>query len=456
MKHIYTLLFSALVLVSACQTSKHFTKLGAKQEEAGLVNEAAASYYSALVKKRNNVDAQIGMKKTGQLVLNNLLSEFSRNASFGTKKDAVYSFHTARDYRDKIRGVGIELQLADFYITDYEKTKSAYLTDLYNEGTTLLEQEKYKDAEVKFNEIKRLDPNFKDAQDLGEMAVLEPLYISGNSEFNLGHYRAAYGYFNQITTKRSDYKDVVDLKKKCIEKGRYTIALLPFNNATTTPGLDARISAYALEALTSINDPFLRIVDRENMQAILQEQKLQLSGVIDDATAVEVGELVGAQAILTGTVINYSVKTGLMRPAQRNAYASYSVKKLNEVDGKYYFETRYKPTTYTEYYNNSSCTIGFQYKLINLSTGEILQTEILNKTANDEILYARYEGNANELFPASANGVNMNPNDRQALMTMLNGRQQLKSGDDLANNLLIEIGGQLSKQIGMKVTQIVK
>jgi len=456
MKHIYTLLFTTIVLVTSCQTSKHFTKLGAKQEEAGLVNEAANSYYTALTKKRNNVDAQIGLKKNGQLVLNNLLSEFSRNSSFGSKKDAVYSFHTARDYRDKVRGVGIELLLADFYVTDYEKAKSAYLADLYNEGTTLLEQEKYKDAETKFNEIKKLDPNFKDAQDLGEMAVLEPLYIAGNAEFNLGHYRAAYGYYNQISSKKITYKDVNDLKKKCIEKGRYTVALLPFNNATTTPGLDARISAYALEALTNINDPFLRVVDRENMAAILQEQKLQLSGVIDDATAVEVGELVGAQAILTGTVINYNVKTGLMRPVQRNAYASYSVKKLNEVDGKYYFETRYKPTTYTEYFNNSSCTIGFQYKLINLSTGEILQTEILNKTANDEILYARYEGNANELFPASTNGVNMNPNDRQALMTMLNGRQTLKTGEELSNNLLIDIGNQLSKQIGVKVTQIVK
>jgi hypothetical protein len=126
------------------------------------MNEAANSYYVALQKKRTNVDAQIGMKKTGQLVLNTMLGEFARAKNFGSKKEAVYSFHAARDYRDKIRGVGVELQLADFYLTDYEHAKNAYLLELYDQGTSLLEEQKFSDAEVKFNEIRRLDPNYKD------------------------------------------------------------------------------------------------------------------------------------------------------------------------------------------------------------------------------------------------------------------------------------------------------
>lgn len=456
MKHIYTLVFLSTVLLAACQSSKHFTKIAIKQEQAGLINEAATSYHTALTKKRNNVDAQIGLKKNGQLVLNNLLSDFSRSVNFGSKKDAVYAFYKARDYRDQVRGVGIELLLPDFYITDYERVKDVYLTELYNEATLLLEQEKYAEAENKFKEIKKVNPDFKDTKDLAEVAFLEPLYIQGVTEFKAEHYRAAYNFFNQITQRRTDYKDAVVKKRECIEKGRYTIALLPFNNATSTTGLDARVSAYTLEALTSINDPFIRIVDRENMQAILQEQKLQLSGVIDDATAVEVGELVGAQAILTGTVLNYNSRTGNLRTVQRDAYASYAVKKLNTTDGKYYMETRYKPTTYTEYFNSSSCSVSFQYKLINLKTGEIIQTEIIDKSAQDEVIYGRYEGNANELFPATTNGVNLNPNDRNALVNMMRGRQELRSGNDLSNGLFNTISQQMSQQIGAKVQQIVR
>lgn len=71
------------------------------------------------------------------------------------------------------------------------------------------------------------------------------------------------------------------------------------------------MAAYTLSSLTEIKDPFLKVVDRENMMAILQEQKLQLSGVVDDKTAVEVGKLVGAQVILTGTVLKFEEKKDL-------------------------------------------------------------------------------------------------------------------------------------------------
>ena len=79
--------FAVILLLStqACQNSKHYTKLAQKQEAAGLNKEASESYYTALSKKRANIDAQIGMKKTGQTVLNGMLSEFSQKSSFGNK-----------------------------------------------------------------------------------------------------------------------------------------------------------------------------------------------------------------------------------------------------------------------------------------------------------------------------------------------------------------------------------
>ena len=62
MKNLYFILSICIFLV-ACQGSKHFTKLAAKQEAAGLTTEAANSYYIALQKKRNNIDAQIATLK---------------------------------------------------------------------------------------------------------------------------------------------------------------------------------------------------------------------------------------------------------------------------------------------------------------------------------------------------------------------------------------------------------
>jgi curli biogenesis system outer membrane secretion channel CsgG len=455
MKNLYFILSICIFLV-ACQGSKHFTKLAAKQEAAGLTNEAANSYYIALQKKRNNIDAQIGMKKTGQMVLSQMLNEFAREKSFGTSRTAVYAYHKARDYRDKIQAIGVKLDIAEFYLTDYENAKSQFLAQLYEEGTSLLEEEKYQEAEGKFAEIRTLDANYKDSKDLSDIAYLEPLYSTANKAFDVQHYREAYNNYDLVIKRKIDYKDAKVQRDKCIEKGTYTIALLPFVNSTATTGLDSKVSAYTLEALTSIHDPFLRVVDREHMQAILQEQKLQLSGVVDDATAVSVGQLVGAQAILTGTVLSYSPRTGSVRSVTREAYEAYKVKKLNQEDGKYYYETRYKPVSYTEYTNSSSCSVSFQYKLINLQSGEIIKTEIIEKSLADEVVYGKYDGNVSELYPSNGQTVSLNQQDRRSLQNKMSSRQEVRPASELSNDLFNNISQQMSSEIGAVVQKLVQ
>ena len=444
------------VLLLSCTGSRHYTKLGTKQETAGLINEAAESFYTALQKKRTNVDAQIGMRKTGQLKLNSMLNDFAKAKNFGTKKDAVYSYQKAVAYQERISRVGVTLDVAEFYQQDYLSVKNAYMVDLYEEGTTLLEEQKYQEAEQRFNEIRALDPNFKDSKELGDIAYLEPLYVEAKSSFDAGLYRKAYNNCDKIIARKPEYKDAKQLKQDALKKGTFTVALLPFENSTNVQGLDSKVNAYTLEALTNINDPFLRIVDREHMQAILQEQKLQLSGVMDDATAVKVGELVGAQALLTGVVLGYETNGGKLRTTNRDAYESYKVKHTNPEDGVVSFETKYKKTRYTEYYNSNNCSVSFQYKLISLGTAEIMKTEIIEKNNKDEVLYARYDGDANSLLPAAANGPNLNNADRNALQSMLKGRQELRSMGELTNELFDSVSKQMSKEIGSVVAGIVK
>lgn len=444
------------VALAGCHGSKYFTKVGAKQEAAGLTPEAAESYYTALLKNRSNVDAQIGMKKNGQLYLNGLLNDFAKQKNFGSNKDAVYAYQKALEYKNKIQNSGVTLQIAEFYEQDYASCKNAFLTQLYDEGTTLLEEQKFSEAEKKFAEIKKLDPTFKDAQELGDIAYLEPLYNQGKTELSLKHYRSAYDYFGKVIQKRAEYKDAQALRKSCLEIGTYTIAMLPFENATTSTGLDARASAYTLEALTKINDPFLRVVDREHTEAILQEQKLQLSGIVDHNTAVVVGELVGAQALLTGTVLSYSEQKGTMRSKQRDAYVEYKEKVLNKEDGKYYMQSKYKPATYTEYYNTNTTNVSFQYKLISLKTGEIIKTEIIDKEVKDEVLFGRFDGDYSNLFPASQGGLNLNGNDKRALNALMQGRQELKSTADLSNDAFNQISTKMQSEISSALKLLVR
>ncbi|MFM7770007.1 MAG: CsgG/HfaB family protein, partial [Bacteroidota bacterium] len=362
---------------------------------------------------------------------------------------------TAVDYKNKIAGVGVELTIPDYQIADFEKAKKKYLEQVYEDGTKLLEESKFKEAETQFSEISKWDPNFKDAENLKDIAYCEPLYQKGLEEFNAKRYRASHTNLEQVHNKKLNYKETEKYMEMCIQKGTYTMALMPFQNGTNINGVDTKAGAYILNALTGIKDPFLNVVDRENLQTILNEQKFQMSGVFSESSAVEIGKIAGAKAIITGTVLNHTVSTGQLRKVTRNGFESYQVQKT-DAEGKTYYEKKYKAVTYDEYYNYCESNVSIQYKLTSLETGGLLKTEIITDKKKDEVLYVVYGGNANNLYPANGNVVNTNYSDRQALKNMLNGRKNLADSQELANSIYIESATKIANNLAKEMLNLVK
>lgn len=449
-------IFFILVVVSlvSCKGPKYYTKLGTKQEASGLTTEAANSYYTALMRKRSYIDAQIGMKRTGQTVLNQKMAEFGRKKTMGTAKEGVYAYLEADDYRKKISNAGVNLEVSQMYLDDFDAAKAQYVSELYEKGTMHLEREEYRDAEVTFKELTKFDPNFKDAKDLGDVAYLEPLYKDGKAMLEAGRYRSAYESLNKVLAKKSNYKNSLDLKNQSLEKGTITVALLPFSNGTRTQNAEVNMSAYTLSALTNIKDPFLRVVDREHMMAILQEQKLQLSGVVDDATAVEVGKIVGAQVILTGTVLKYDEKRGTVNRETRTAYQSYSEKQVS--NGQEVVVTKYKPVDYSSYYGKSYCSMDAQVKLISLKTGELLRTNMITKKLEDEVYYAKSDYDRNSLFPGEGGRVETASDKVQAFRGLFNARKELKSVDELNGDLYRAVTNEMAEQVKSLMLELVR
>jgi len=103
-----------------------------------------------------------------------------------------------------------------------------------------------------------------------------------------------------------------------------------------------------------------------------------------------------------------------------------------------------------------ACTVSFQYKLTNIKTGEIIATEIVEKSLNDEVIYGRFDGDVNTLWPAGQGGPNMNQNDRRALLAMMNARQEVKTSGELSNALFNQISAQMTSAIDKALKEIVK
>lgn len=91
----------------------------------------------------------------------------------------------------------------------------------------------------------------------------------------------------------------------------YPMAILPFNErGGEVKGLGATVTDLTFAHLSADGD--LLLVDREDMQKILDEQELNLSGLVRPDEAVRLGQLTGAKLILTGSVMQVDNRTYLV------------------------------------------------------------------------------------------------------------------------------------------------
>jgi len=90
----------------------------------------------------------------------------------------------------------------------------------------------------------------------------------------------------------------------------YTLGVLYFETesmesdalpAGDMQALSTAISAMTLSDLSKIES--LRLVEREQLNTVIEEQKLALSGLVDSTTAARAGELLGVRYLLTGQLV---------------------------------------------------------------------------------------------------------------------------------------------------------
>ena len=87
------------------------------------------------------------------------------------------------------------------------------------------------------------------------------------------------------------------------EGGRNTLAVLYFVNATQKTELDPLQKGLTLMLVTDLtNVKGLQVVERVRLQALMDEMRLQTSGLVDAGTRSRVGKLMGAKWLVGGQI----------------------------------------------------------------------------------------------------------------------------------------------------------
>lgn len=115
--------------------------------------------------------------------------------------------------------------------------------------------------------------------------------------------------FEQAVSQLIDYASIH------IEKGT-TASMIPFSPEKPATASNAEYFSEQMGFSLSKNKVFL-IVERKDMQKILEELKIQGTGIVDDKSAAAAGKLMGARMIITGRLYltrdNYEIFMKLLR-----------------------------------------------------------------------------------------------------------------------------------------------
>jgi len=161
------------------------------------------------------------------------------------------------------------------------------------------------------------------------------------------------------------------------------------------PEGSGELAAYKLtEYLVQTNR--FTVLEREKIDKILQEQGLSMTGVIDQNSAVEIGKLLGVDALIFGNVTAYKCEDeeGTRKVKKKVGTGKYKkVKRKNIFTGKEYWaeEEIMKTVLVDEHYKIRKGVVSVNFKVVDVKTGKLLAVKSL--TVNKE--YKSVEGRGN-------------------------------------------------------------
>ena len=394
----YLLILTSITIVLTGCASKRHLKNALKYDEAGLYEDAANLYMRSLSANRDNIEAKLGLKRTGQMVLDQRLKDFSTFHNNNQHGDATYAYINAEKYVNQANSLGVRLDFTGNYYELYMTSRNIYLNNLYNDGIGALEVESFDIAEERFYEILNIDDSYKDARENWAIARFEPIYRDGLNFMNLKLYRKAYFAFNTILSEYGTYKNAVLLREEALDGATITIAVLPFYTTKNNyRSYAAKLRANTISEISSLPLPFYKIVNDPIINNLPQ------ISVINDPSLIlsiikKAGAKFAADNILMARIVNFEEYTSKPKKTLKKAYIK-ETKEITNRSGAKERVTEYKKVSYLQIEHNSSASLRVEFSLVNISTGEIVLTDYLDFNDHQNITYSTYDDDYRNLIP---------------------------------------------------------
>ena len=288
------------IMLYACGGAGKQLAEGAGLLQAGRTEEALAVYEAVLLHKPSSAAAAGGRQKAAAAHFAGLqqraMDAFASNDLEGgeSRRQEAHLFRMRMLDRDVVLAWDPDLEELR------HKARKARAAVLYSEAEHAFREERFLDAANLARESQKLDAERRETGYLLDLARTEPHYREAIKAMELGLWREAHATLVAIIERDAAYKNARQLLDECRSKAGYTLSCVAIDGRTAAEtALGARLTLRMKSALLEQMDPFLVLVDRDDTDILLDEQRRQLGPLYNEDRVMEAGRLLGARFILT-------------------------------------------------------------------------------------------------------------------------------------------------------------
>lgn len=238
--------------------------------------------------------------------------------SYAYKKDKK-----TKEYINKLNYKGEPLDLEDDLIKKQAQQKEQ---EELARRQQEIEEQRIKEEEIALKQKEIEDEKIKLAKEKKikekkELEQIEKEIARKNKELELERNK-----LDKLKEKRSEVSKLplgaltYDPSKVTQVGSRLSVAVLPFKSNNQAKDLTDSVTEKLIIQLVNLRR--FRVIERSALDKIMEEQKLGLSGFVDEETAIKVGKLAGADVIILGSI---NMQLGFVKVSARGIDTETSV-----------------------------------------------------------------------------------------------------------------------------------
>ncbi len=381
-------LFLLVGILAGCSPHKRTLEEAASLRNAGMHRDAFNRYLSIYQSDPSVTEALIGLRDAGNAVTTRLFSEVQMLQSQGNFNAALTALDDADRFVNEYKW--LELRAPFFSGGMREELFASIARESYTKAEDAVRREQWDEAREHLRVARRYNRTMEEVEYLDRVIRVMPDFRRGQKAMELRLYQEAYGFFEKVSMIDADFNGVLELMDECIQKGRINLTVIPItrSNASLSSTERAMVTAIKQRVLEAQN-PFIRLVARDDLDILLEEQRNSMSGMFDQSALIEAGRLIGAEYVVVAELLRFDIKTDIVRDIQQKGYLGRNILA--------------RKVEYREIESKRSYDAVFRFYLVKSETAEVLAAETIPLYEEESRHWAEFDGDHTSLHPGNWN-----------------------------------------------------